>query len=127
MRQFRCNCHIRKVERHLFGWLSEPPDDARLADCDSLARFQPIPDLLVELHAARDCDSALARFASCVLQSGIELPYRAIKSNIGDSLNVLIQLERRPRKRLVSEVIEMRGYDSETDIYDLSPVFTANL
>jgi pilus assembly protein CpaF len=67
---------------------------------------------------------ALARFTSCVLQSGIELPYRAIKSNIADSLNVLIQLERRPGKRFVSEVIEIRGYNTETDRYDLSSVFT---
>jgi pilus assembly protein CpaF len=39
---------------------------------------------------------ALARFTSCVLQSGIDLPYRAIKTNIGHSLSVVVQLERRP-------------------------------
>jgi pilus assembly protein CpaF len=35
---------------------------------------------------------AIARFVSCVLQSGIELPYQAIKSNIGDSINLLLHL-----------------------------------
>jgi len=79
---------------------------------------------LSTVHAS-SAAQALARFTSCVLQSGIELPYRAIKSNIADSLNVLIQLERRPGKRFVSEVIEIRGYNSEADRYDLSPVFTA--
>ncbi len=70
---------------------------------------------------------ALARFTSCVLQSGVELPYRAIKNNIGDSLNILVQLERRPGKRLISEVLEIRGYNSEADRYDLSAVFAARI
>ena len=81
---------------------------------------------LSTVHAS-SASQALARFTSCVLQSGIELPYRAIKSNIADSLNVLIQLQRRPGKRLVTEVIEIRGYNSENDRYDLSSVFTAEL
>lgn len=79
---------------------------------------------LSTVHAS-SAVQALARFTSCVLQSGIDLPYHAIKSNIADSLNVLIQLERRPGKRFVSEVIEIHGYDSEADRYELSPVFTA--
>jgi hypothetical protein len=41
-------------------------------------------------------------------------------------LNVLIQLERRPGKRFVSDVLEIRGYNSENDRYDLSSVFTAH-
>ena len=81
---------------------------------------------LSTVHAS-SASQALARFTSCVLLSGIELPYRAIKSNIADSLNVLVQLERRPEKRFVSEVIEIRGYNSENDRYDLSSVFTAQL
>ena len=81
---------------------------------------------LSTVHAS-SAAQALARFTSCVLQSGIELPYRAIKSNIADSLNVLIQLERRPGKRFVSEVLESRRYDSEADHYDLCAVFTARL
>lgn len=78
---------------------------------------------LSTVHAS-SAAQALARFTSCVLQSGIELPYRAIKSNIADSLNVLIQLERRPGKRFVAEVLEIRGYNSEADRYNLSPIFT---
>ena len=45
------------------------------------------------------------------------------KSNIADSVNVLIQLERRSGKRYISEVLEIRGYNSEADKYDLAPVF----
>ncbi len=81
---------------------------------------------LSTVHAS-SAAQALARFTSCVLQSGIELPYRAIKSNIADSLNVLIQLERRPGKRFIAEVLELRGYNPEADRYDLFPIFSARV
>jgi pilus assembly protein CpaF len=66
---------------------------------------------------------ALSRFTSCVLQSNVELPYRAIKSNIGDSLNLLVHLERRPGQRFVSEMTETLGYDPERDRYELKHIF----
>lgn len=72
---------------------------------------------------ANSAAQALSRFTSCVLQSGVELPYRAIKNNIADSLNILIHLERRPGRRFVSEVAEISGYKPELDRYDLRPVF----
>lgn len=66
---------------------------------------------------------AINRFTSCVLQSNVELPYRAIKSNIGDSLNLLVHVERRPGTRFVSEVLEIAGYCPDTDRYELKQVF----
>jgi pilus assembly protein CpaF len=78
---------------------------------------------LSTVHAT-SAAQGLARFTNCVLQSGIELPYRAIKSNIAASLNLVIQLDRRPGQRFVSEVLEIEGYDSESDCYELTPVYT---
>jgi pilus assembly protein CpaF len=75
---------------------------------------------------ANSAQQAISRFTSCVLQSGVELPYRAIKTNIGDSLNVIIQLERRPGRRFVSEVLEIGGYSAEADQYNFSQAFTFN-
>jgi len=66
---------------------------------------------------------ALNRFTSCVLQSGVELPYLAIKNNIADSLNILVHLERRPGRRFISEVAEISGYKPELDRYDLNVLF----
>jgi len=40
---------------------------------------------------ANSARQALARFESCILQSGVELPHRAIKTNVGHSLNVVVQ------------------------------------
>jgi pilus assembly protein CpaF len=75
------------------------------------------------LHA-NSAAQALSRFTSCVLESGIELPFRAIKNNIADSLNILVHLERRPGQRFVSEITEISGYNPDLDRYDLKPVFT---
>ena len=79
---------------------------------------------LSTIHA-NSARQGLARFTSCVLQSGVELPYRAIKTNIADSLNVVIQIERRPGRRFISEVIEINGYDPDADLYDFGAVYLA--
>src|ERR1700724_2558584 len=76
---------------------------------------------LSTVHAT-SAQQGLSRFTSCVLQSGIDLPYHAIKSNIADSLNVIVQLERRPGQRLVSKVLEIKGYDPDKDRYDFTPL-----
>jgi pilus assembly protein CpaF len=68
---------------------------------------------------ANSAAQGISRFTTCVLQSGIEMPYLAIKTNIADSLNVIIQMERRPGRRYVSEVLSIRGYDPAADSYDL--------
>ena len=79
---------------------------------------------LSTIHA-NSARQGLARFTSCVLQSGVELPYRAIKTNIGDSLNVVVQVERRPGRRFVSEVLEINSYDPDADLYDFGAVYQA--
>jgi pilus assembly protein CpaF len=73
-------------------------------------------------HAA-SARQGLARFTSCVLQSGVDMPYRAIKTNVGDSVNIVVHLERRPGRRFVSEVIEIHGYDPDRDEYNSAVVF----
>jgi len=79
---------------------------------------------LSTIHA-NSARQGLARFTSCVLQSGVDLPYRAIKTNIGDSLNVVIEIERRPGRRFISEVLEINGYDPDADLYDFGAVYLA--
>src|SRR6266436_75174 len=72
---------------------------------------------LSTIHAS-SAKQGLVRFTSCVLQSGVELPYRAIKSNITDSLHVVIQIERRTGLRYISEVLEINSYDPDADLFD---------
>jgi len=77
---------------------------------------------LSTVHAT-SARQALARFTSCVLQSGVDLPYRAIKTNTADSLGVVVQLERRPGRRFVSEVVEINRYDPDLDEYDFAVIY----
>ena len=81
---------------------------------------------LSTVHAT-SARQGLARFTSCVLQSGVDLPYRAIKTNIGDSLDVVVHLARRPGRRFVSEVVEIEGYDPDKDEYSYRCIFDSHM
>jgi Flp pilus assembly CpaF family ATPase len=58
-----------------------------------------------------------------VLQSGIEIPYIAIKTNIAESLDVIVHTERRPGQRVVAEVLTLRGFDPDLDKYNFDFVY----
>ena len=60
---------------------------------------------------------AVTRFADCVLQSGIELPHRAIMANIGSAVDLLVHIGRTKGQRAVSEIAAMRGFDNERNDY----------
>jgi hypothetical protein len=53
------------------------------------------------------------------------LRLRAIKTNIADSLNVVIHVERRPGRRYISEVLVVNSYDPDADLFDYGAVFMA--
>jgi len=75
---------------------------------------------------ANSAAQGISRFTTCVLQSGVEIPYRAIKANIAESLNIIVQIERRPGSRSVSEVLKTDAYDPESDRYDLGVLYSLN-
>lgn len=74
---------------------------------------------------ANSAAQGISRFTTCVLQSAIEIPYRAIKTNIAASVNIIVQIDRRPGTRFVSEVLEIRGYNLESDRYDFQRIHPA--
>ncbi len=72
----------------------------------------------------------LAKYDEPVPRTGVRrwdeqerIPYRAIKTNIGDSVNVVVQLERRPGRRFLSEVVEINRYDPDLDEYDFGVIY----
>lgn len=79
---------------------------------------------LSTIHA-NSAAQALSRFTSCVLQSGVELPYQAIRANIGDALHLLIHLERRSGRRAVSEALRLERFDPQSDRYLTRPAVAA--
>jgi pilus assembly protein CpaF len=77
---------------------------------------------LSTIHA-NSAQQAIQRFTSCVLQSTVELPYKAVRSNIAECLNLLLHIERRQGKRYVSQLVELERYNPERDTYDLRTLY----
>jgi hypothetical protein len=72
---------------------------------------------------ANSTAQGMSRLTTCVVLIGVEIPYCVIKTHISDSLNIIIQIERRPGGRYASEVLEIAGYNPGTDRYDLHSVY----
>jgi pilus assembly protein CpaF len=80
---------------------------------------------LSTIHAI-SAPHAIQRLSTCVLQAGIDLPYKAVRSAIADSLNIVVQLaRRRDGARLVTEVASIRGYDPDADRYAFDVLYAA--
>jgi pilus assembly protein CpaF len=76
---------------------------------------------LSTIHA-NSAEQALARLASCVVQSGVELPYQAVRYQIADAIDLVLHLVRRPGMRVVESLIRVGHYDADRDRYDTVPV-----
>jgi pilus assembly protein CpaF len=79
---------------------------------------------LSTIHA-NSAEQALARFSSCVVQSGIELPYQAVRYQIADAIDLVLHLGRCDGNRVVRELIRVRRYDVDTDRYDRDKLFAS--
>jgi pilus assembly protein CpaF len=77
---------------------------------------------LSTIHA-NSASQALSRLASCVLQSGIELPYKAIKASIADSIHLLVHIERRHARRYINEILAIQSYSPTEDQFTLNPIY----
>lgn len=77
---------------------------------------------LSTIHA-NSAAQAIARFSSCVLQSGVELPYASVRRNIADALHLLLHVERRPGTRFVSELVRVNGFRPDEDLFVFDTVY----
>jgi len=73
---------------------------------------------LSTIHA-NSAEQALRRFTSCVLQSSVDLPYPAIRHAMAECLQLLVHLERRRGRRVVTELVRIIGYHATSDTYKL--------
>jgi pilus assembly protein CpaF len=79
---------------------------------------------LATIHA-NSATQAITRLSSCVLQSGIDLPFHAIRSSIADSIGLLVHIERRDGRRFVSEVVSIEAYDQPYDRFEFRVQYRA--
>jgi pilus assembly protein CpaF len=78
---------------------------------------------LSTIHA-NSAEQALARFSSCVVQSGVELPYQAVRYQIADAIDLVLHLGRTQGTRVVRQLIRINRYDAERDRYDANVLFS---
>src|SRR4029079_4369086 len=78
---------------------------------------------LSTIHA-NSAEQALARFSSCVVQSGIELPYQAVRYQIADAIHLVLHLGRHRGARVVKQLIKVERYDVQRDGYDHAVLFS---
>jgi pilus assembly protein CpaF len=71
------------------------------------------------LHA-NSARQALSRFVDCVLQSNIEMPHRAIRSNIANSVDLVLHIARVRGRRVVVEALKVNSYCAERDEYEFT-------
>jgi len=77
---------------------------------------------LSTIHA-NSAAQALARMASCALQSGVELPYQAIRQQIADAIQFVLHLSRTDGRRYVQELIRVGRYNGARDCYEPEVLF----
>jgi pilus assembly protein CpaF len=81
---------------------------------------------LSTIHA-NSATQSVSRFSNCVLQSGVEIPHRAIQAQIADALDLLLYIERRHGRRYIAELAELRGYNAQTDTYNIVPIYQRDM
>jgi pilus assembly protein CpaF len=77
---------------------------------------------LSTIHA-NSGEQALTRFASCVVQSGVELPYQAVRYQIADAIHLVLHLDRRRGARVTREVLRVGRYNAQHDRYDVEALW----
>lgn len=83
----RLQCYVQTRQNVL---ISGGTATGKTTHLNSVGRFISGEDPILLIEDTSEIQLEKPNLTSCVLQSGIELPYRAIKSNIADSLNVVI-------------------------------------
>lgn len=76
---------------------------------------------LSTIHA-NSAEQALARFSSCVVQSGIELPYQAVRYQIADAIDLVLHLGRTQGTRVVRQLLRIIRYEAQGDRYETDPL-----
>ena len=74
---------------------------------------------LSTIHA-NSADQALNRFASCVVQGEVDLPYRAVRRQIAETVRYVLHLGRKDGRRAAEQLLVLTRYDSDRDEYQTS-------
>ncbi len=77
---------------------------------------------LATIHA-NSAEKALHRFANLVMRNHAQTTFSDTEAEIGDAVDFVVHVERQPGRRVVREVIALRGYDRDAKRFLIEPVF----
>ena len=77
---------------------------------------------LTTIHA-NSAEKALHRFANLVMRNHAQTTFSDVEAEIGESVDLVVHIERRPGGRTIREVLRMIGYDRNTRQFLTEPVF----
>jgi len=77
---------------------------------------------LATIHA-NSAAKALSRFANLVMRSHAQTSFSDVEAEIGEAVEFIIHVERRPGRRVIREVLALRGYDRSAKRFLIEPVY----
>ena len=80
---------------------------------------------LATIHA-NSAIKALRRFANLVLRSHSQATIEDVEAEIGEAVDLVIQVERQPGRRIVREVLQLRGYNRASQQFNFEMVYGGN-
>jgi pilus assembly protein CpaF len=79
---------------------------------------------LATIHA-NSAAKALRRFANLVLRSHAQATFSDIEAEIGESVDLVVHVDREPGRRVVREVLALTGYDRVSQSFQMERVYEA--
>jgi pilus assembly protein CpaF len=76
---------------------------------------------LSTIHA-NSAEQALARLAHCVLTANVGIPHHSTREAIALAIHLVVHIDRVGRRRTVTDVVSVSGYDYASDRFRLGPV-----
>ncbi|MGA8438082.1 MAG: ATPase, T2SS/T4P/T4SS family, partial [Candidatus Sulfotelmatobacter sp.] len=77
---------------------------------------------LATIHA-NSAAKALTRFANLVMRDHAQTTFCDTEAEIGEAVDLVVHVERQPSRRVVREVLALRGYDRDAKRFLIEPVF----
>jgi len=77
---------------------------------------------LATIHA-NSAEKALHRFANLVMRNHAQTTFSDTEAEIGEAVDFVVHVERQPGRRIVREVLALRGYDRDAKRFLIEPIF----
>jgi pilus assembly protein CpaF len=80
---------------------------------------------LATIHA-NSAEKALHRFANLVMRSHAQSTFSDTEAEIGEAVDYVVHIERKPGSRVVREVLAIQGYDRDAKHFMIEPVLVVD-